>query len=131
MGDITSVDLKTILSLAVQAAKVDKQMAVYEKEIIDQFAETLALEPEDKAELIDARPSVAESLGALSGDPARAFLIKTLCAIAYSDGREHEAERAMIDEANSQLRTPLTLKPWAEWETYVEEVVDTLIRFKG
>ena len=131
MSDITPADLRAVLSLSIQVARVDKQMAVYEKEIIDQMAEALGLSPDEKAAELDAQLTVGETFQTLSGEPAKQFMVKSLCAVAFADGRDHEGERAIIDDANGRLNPPLELKPWEQWEDYVEEVVDALLNFKA
>ena len=126
MSNITKDDLKTTLALGFQVAKVDRNVAEYEKEILDRITETLQLTPVERAEIADTPLTISDAMAGLSGPEAREFLVKALCAIAYSDGIQHDAEMGFIQEVNATEGASIPLRPWQEWESYVEEVVDTL-----
>lgn len=125
MSGITSDDLKIIFAFAIQVAKADRSVALHEEEILDLVAEAGGLSGGDRAELADERPPVERSSD-LSGAEAKALLVKTLCAVAFADDIRHDAEMELINRVNAYLGDALALRPWEEWENYVEEVVDTL-----
>ena len=126
MSEINKGDLKTILSLALHLARVDEDLAEFEQEILDRFAEVIGLSDDEKAALADKPVQLTDQLEELSGGESKEFLVKTLCAVAYSDGIQHEAEIEFIRKVNTALGEPLDLLPWADWESYVLEVIETL-----
>ena len=57
---------------------------------------------------------------------ARQLLLKTLCAVAHSDGATHPAELEFINKVIQQLGGQLFVLSKDEWGTYEKEVLDTI-----
>ena len=125
MSGITTCDLRIIFAFAIQVAKADRSVALHEEEILDLIAEAGGLSGGDRAGLADERPPVERSSD-LSSAEAKALLVKTLCAVAFADDVRHDAEMDLIIRVNAHLGDVVALRPWEEWEAYVEDVVDTL-----
>lgn len=123
---MTREELKIIALAAVSVARADRKVVLMEQEILELFAQLLGLSEEEGAALHDERIPPIDAVKQLSNPETQNFLIKALCAVAYSDGVEHDDENTLIQEANAALPQPLDLLPWNEWENYIIEVVDTL-----
>jgi len=118
--------LKTIVTAAVCVARADDQVVMMEQELLEAFASRLEMNESEVAALHDAQISPMEAVNRMPDEESKAFLVKTLCAIAYSDGNRHESEIALIQATNEALNPPLELKPWEDWEDYIEEIVEML-----
>ena len=55
--------------------------------------------------------------------------MKSLCAVAFADGLRHDSEIELITRTHKLVGGSVSLKPWDEWESYVEEVIETLLKF--
>jgi uncharacterized tellurite resistance protein B-like protein len=126
MADISHEDIKIILLFALHVAKVDKEFAGMEKRILRRFVELAGISEEERMEMMHADKSLAHGLEHLSSGAARELLVKSLCAVAHSDGVMHETEREFINRVNSQLGEPISLPPFEEWEAYEHEVLALL-----
>lgn len=124
MTSISHEELHAILELAAHMARLDREIAVQEVEILDRLAVVVGLNEVSRQELGGADFSPEESLDKVTGADARKFLVKALCAIAYSDGRMHKAEVEFVEFVNTRFGNPVSLAPWEEWESYIMEVVD-------
>lgn len=121
-------DLIIILKLAVHMAKADEDLSVLEKQIVGHLVEKIGLSGEERAEIgvLGEEPErIAERL---SSSEAKAFLIKTLCAISKSDGILHYTENQLLTRINEALGMPVALRPWEEWMHYETEVMEVMNR---
>lgn len=128
MADFTRDDLHTILAFGLHVARVDNDFAALEKNVLRHYVEMIGMSEEERAALAAQPVRLSEGLAHLSGTEARTLLIKTLCAVAFSDGVPHENELDFIQRVNHQVGRPLELKPWEEWGAYEEEVLAALGR---
>ena len=126
MGDLTKDDLKTTLLFALHIARVDEDFAPTEKHILSKFVDLVGFDEADREELSGAGRSLALRLNNLSGEFARAFLIKTLCAIAHADNLMHSAEQAFLEKVQALLGENFDLPPFDEWESLEAEVLEEL-----
>lgn len=126
MGDLTKDDLKTTLLFALHIARVDEDFAPTEKHILSKFVDLVGFDEEDRGELAGAGRSLALRLSNLSGEFARTFLIKTLCAMAHADNLMHSSERAFLEKVQALLGGKIDLPPFEEWETLEAEVLEEL-----
>lgn len=126
MSSISQEELYGILELAAHMARLDREIAVFEVEILDRLAGVAGLSEVGRQELGGAGYSPEESLAKVTSPEAREFLVKTLCAIAYSDGRMHQVEVDFVESVNGRFGNPISLVPWEEWESYILEVLDRI-----
>lgn len=126
MADISHEDFKIILRFALHVAKVDEEFAGLEKQILRRFVELARISEEERMEMMNADKSLAHGLEHLSSGDARELLVKSLCAVAHSDGVMHDTEREFIDRVNTQLGNLISLPPFEEWEAYEHEVLALL-----
>lgn len=130
MGDLTKDDLKTTLLFALHIARVDEDFAPSEKQILSKFIDLVGFDDADREELSGAGRSLALRLNHLSGEFARAFLVKTLCAIAHADDLMHSSEKAFLEKVQALLGGSIDLPPFKEWKTLETEVLEELARHK-
>ena len=126
MGELTKDDLKTTLLFALHIARVDEDFAPTEKKILSKFVDLVGFDKEDREELTGAGRSLALRLNTLSGEFARTFLVKTLCAIAHADNLMHSSERAFLEKVQALLGGSIDLPPFDEWENLEKEVLEEL-----
>ena len=126
MGELTKDDLKTTLLFALHIARVDEDFAPTEKKILSKFVDLVGFDKEDREELTGAGRSLALRLNTLSGEFARTFLVKTLCAIAHADNLMHSSERAFLEKVQALLGGSIDLPPFDEWENLETEVLEEL-----
>ena len=126
MGDLTRDDLKTTLLFALHIARVDEDFAPTEKKILSKFVDLVGFDKEDREELTGAGRSLALRLNTLSGEFARTFLVKTLCAIAHADNLMHSSERAFPEKVQALLGGTIDLPPFEELEKLEAEVMKEL-----
>lgn len=124
MPSMSQEELYAILELAAHMARLDREIVVFEVEILDRLAGVAGLNEVSRQELAGAGYSPEESLAKVTSPEGREFLVKTLCAIAYSDGRMHQVEVDFVESVNHGFGNPVSLVPWEEWESYILEVVD-------
>jgi uncharacterized tellurite resistance protein B-like protein len=128
MSAISRDDLKIILKFGVHIARVDRDFAVWEKRILNRFADAMQLSEAEKAAMASGELSLTQGLAALSGQEARALLLKVLCAVAHSDGVAHEQEVAFITRVVERLGGQAFILPKDEWGSYESEVVELFTR---
>lgn len=126
MGDLTKDDLKTTLLFALHIARVDEDFAPAEKQILSKFVDLVGFDEEDRGELTGAGRSLALRLNNLSGEFARAFLIKTLCAIAHADNLMHSSEKAFLEKVQALLGGKIELPPFDKWKSLETEILEEL-----
>lgn len=126
MSSLTRDDLKTILKFGVHIAKIDQDFAVWEKRVLARFAEAMKLTEDEKTAMVREEISLAQGLGALSGQDAKQLLVKTLCAVAQSDGIPHEAEVEFIHKVIGRLGAQVFVLSKDEWGTYEKEVLEAI-----
>ncbi len=126
---MTADELRTILGMALRLARADKNVAELEQEILDGFSSALGLSDDERAAIADENIQPADAVARLSSGEAREFLMKSLCAVAFADGLRHDSEIELIAQTHELVGGSVSLKPWEEWESYVEEVIDTLLQF--
>lgn len=123
---VTRGDLKTILQFGIHIAKVDGDFAVWEKQVLARFAAAMHLTEEEKAQMAGQDLSLARGLSSITGQEARQLLLKTLCAVAHSDGQAHPAELEFINKVIQQLGGQLFVLSKDEWGSYEQEVLDAI-----
>lgn len=126
MSDLTRHDLTTILQFGIHIAKIDGDFAVWEKKVLARFADAMHLTEDEKAEMVQQTISLSHGLDSLSGQEARQLLVKTLCAVAHSDGVPHEAELGFITKVMQRLGGQLFILSKDEWGSYEKEVLDAI-----
>jgi tellurite resistance protein len=126
MSGVTRDDLKTILLFGIHIAKVDEEFAPFEKDILHRFADAMKLTEAERTQLLETKISLVDGLQRLSGQEARALLLKTLCAVSKSDGKTHPAEMSFIHKVIDKLGDQVFVLPEAEWGSYEQEVFDAI-----
>lgn len=126
MSALTREDLKTILLFGIHVAKIDEEFAVWERQVLSRFADAMHLSEAEREEMAERDISLAEGLRRLSGQEAATLLVKTLCAVAASDGKDDPVEREFIHKVVERLDTSMFLLPRAEWASYEQEVLEAL-----
>ena len=126
MSEITRNDLKVILMFGIHIAKIDDDFAVWEKNILNRFADAMGLTETEREKLTGEKISLAEGLLKLSGKEAKSLLLKTLCAVSHSDGEAHDKEIDFISKVFSKLGDQMFMLPRSEWGVYESEVFATL-----
>ena len=126
MSSVTRNDLKTILQFGIHIAKIDGDFAVWEKKVLARFAEAMRLTEEEKHAMVHQGISLSHGLDALSGQESRQLLMKTLCAVAHSDGVPHETEVDFITRVMQRLGGQVFILAKEEWGTYEQEVLDAI-----
>lgn len=126
MDTISRDDLKILLKFALHMAKVDKDLAPLERKILKRYVDLIGLTDEERKALIGSEQSLSQGLASIESQEAKVLLVKTLCAVAHSDGVMHEAEGAFIQKVNGQLGGAVELLPFEDWEVYEKEVLKQL-----
>ena len=126
MSSLTRDDLKTILQFGIHIAKIDGDFAVWEKKVLARFAEAMRLTEQEKHAMVHQAVSLARSINSLSGQDARQLLVKTLCAVAASDGVPHEQEMEFITKVMQRIGGQLFILGKDEWGTYEKEVLESI-----
>jgi uncharacterized tellurite resistance protein B-like protein len=130
MAAINRQDLKTILLFATHVAKVDNEFVMQEKELLQKFAEAIKLTPQERNELLKQEASLSEGLNHLSSKDAKQLLVKTLCAVSFSDGKAVKAEIDFIQKVIEHFGDSVFVLPREEWGKYEAEVLKTLATIK-
>ena len=126
MADITRQDIRIILAFALHVAKVDHDLATSEKAVLKHYLETGQISKDEMVDLARKEHSLSGDLLLLSGPDAGELLLKTLCAVAHSDGVMKESETEFIQRVAQQLNSTLTLLPQDRWGEYENEVLNSL-----
>ena len=126
MGSINKDDLKTILSFALHVARVDFELAPMEKNVIKRFIDMAHIDHNEIEDLTHHEFSLAEGLQSLSSNEAKVLLIKTMCAVAFSDGKNRDEENTFIYKVNRQLGDLVDLGEWDDWSSYEGDVIEVL-----
>ena len=126
MGSISREDLRIILAFALHTAKVDNEFAQSEKVVIKHYLDLIHLSEAERKDLASQQLSLSEALGHLSSQAAKELLVKTICAVAHSDGVMRESETEFVRRVNHQLHTAMTLLPQDRWGEYESEIVKIL-----
>lgn len=123
---LTRDNLKTILQFGIHIAKVDGEFVVWEKQVLARFAEAMRLTDAERAQMVGQELSLASGLNSLTDQDARQLLVKTLCAVAHSDGVSHPSELDFINKVIQQIGSQLFVLPKDEWGSYEQEVMDAI-----
>lgn len=126
MEAISRDELKVILMFAFHVAKVDQEIAGLERKILKRYMELIGLTQEERMELMGSDKSLSHRLETLTSPEAKQLLVKTLCAVAHSDGVMHEREGDFIRKVNGQLGNAVDIQPFEDWEMYEKEVLEQL-----
>lgn len=126
MSDLNRDDLKIILLFGIHLAKIDGDFAVWEKKLLARFADAMKLTEREKSELVHQEISLSQGLQRLSGQGAKSLLVKTLCAVSFSDGDTHPNEVDFIHKVVEKLETQVFILPQGEWGAYEDEVMAEL-----
>jgi tellurite resistance protein len=128
MSAISRDDLKIILRFGVHVGKVDSNLVAWEKRLLGRLTQAMQLSEAEKTVMVDKELSLRQGLAALSGTEAQTLLLKTLCAVAHSDGVTHEREVGFISRVLERLGSQVFLLPKEEWGEYESEVVEHFSR---
>ena len=93
------------------------------------FAESMQLSEAEKGAMVREEVSLAKGMDSLSGQDAKQLLIKTLCAVANSDGVPHERELEFITKVMQRLGGQMFILSKDEWGAYEHEVLDAIAQF--
>lgn len=126
MISLTRDDLKIILKFGVHIAKIDNDFAVWEKKVLARIADAMQLTDDERGAMVNEDVSLAQGLDSLSSVDAQNLLLKTLCAVAHSDGIPHEAELDFISKVMQRLEGQRFILSKDEWGAYEQEVLDTI-----
>jgi tellurite resistance protein len=126
MAAISRDELKTIIRFGIHIARIDGDFAAFEKRVLRRFADTMGLTQPDRDELLKGEASLATGLKSLHSADAKNLLIKTLCAIAHSDGTANKEELEFIEKVISKFSDSVFVYPREEWGQYEDEVVKIL-----
>ncbi|HKJ00115.1 MAG TPA: hypothetical protein VKB51_16680 [bacterium] len=126
MSSLSRQDLKTILQFGIHIAKIDGDFAVWEKQVLARFADAMKLTEDERAEMVRQNLSLSRGLGSLTSHDAQQLLLKTLCAVAHSDGVPHETELDFIQKVLQRLGGQIFILSKDEWGTYEKEVLETI-----
>jgi len=126
MSKITREDLRAILTFALHTAKVDHDFAQSEKAVIKKYLDLIHLSHEERQTMSHQNRSLSEMLDQLSSTDAKTLLVKTICAVAHSDGVMVDSETDFVKRVNKQLQTGMTLLPQDRWGEYETEVMQAL-----
>ena len=130
MSGLTTQDLEIILHFGLHIARIDGEIDPFEKKILGQFSDALKLTPEDRNKLLAQPFSLADGLKQLGSAHSRALLIKTLCAVAHSDGETHPKEVDFISKVIEKMGQQIFILPQSEWGSYEGEVATDLKAFQ-
>ncbi len=126
MAAISRMDLKTIIRFGIHLARIDNDFADFEKKILKRFADTMGLTQAEREQLLKGEASLATGLKGMSSSDAKNLLIKTLCAIAHSDGTANKEELEFIQKVITKFSDSVFVYPREEWGMYEEEVIKIL-----
>ncbi|MDH4248122.1 MAG: TerB family tellurite resistance protein [Deltaproteobacteria bacterium] len=126
MVKLSREELKVILLFGIHIARIDGEIAPFERKMLARFADAMKLTPEDRGSLLTHKFSLAEGLRALQNTDAKQLLLKTLCAVAHCDGDTAEVEVDFINKVTEKMTTPVFILPRAEWGVYEEEVFQAI-----
>jgi len=125
MGQITREDLKIILKFGIHLARVDANFHLEEKKVLKRFSEAIHITDEEREELM-ADASLQHGLDELASDSAKELLLKTLCAVAYVDGKTTPEEVAFVEKVLGKFEGLSFLLPKEEWGAYEAEIFEII-----
>jgi len=128
---MNKTDLENIFIAAFNVARADREVVELEREILALFLDAMGVDEMRGAELLDRNLSPQDAAGGLSSPEAQSFMVKTMCALAFSDGVRAQNEIDLIFSVNQSINQPIELRPWEEWEAYILEVMHTLREHKA
>jgi len=130
MADITRQDLLTILRFGIHVARVDSDFSPLERTLLKRLSDTIKLTAPEQKDLANGDASLATGLQKLSGHDAQNLLVKTLCAVAHSDGKATPEELEFIEKVIGKLSDTVFVYPREEWGMYEDEVLQILGQMK-
>lgn len=126
MSTISREELRSIFVFALHVARVDNDFVTPEKNVLKRYMDLMHFSPEEKDQMAGMSQVLSERLDSLASDEAKKLLVKTLCAVAYSDGQMREEEINFINRVNNQLGNVVELGNWDDWGGYEGEVMEIL-----
>ena len=130
MVAITQQDLKVILLFGIHIARIDGEIAPFERKMLARFADAMKLTQEDRAGLLNQKFSLADGLKQLKNTESKQLLLKTLCAIAHCDGDTADVEVDFINKVTEKMGTAVFILSRSEWGRYEEEVFSDIKAIK-
>lgn len=125
-SELSMSDLRVVLLVGIHLAKVDGEFHGEEARILQLINDLLELTTEERKELLQSGFNLKEGLRALTTPKARELLVKTLCAIAYSDEDIGAAELDFIHRIKTTVGFLPEIKPPVMWHEYEHEVLEIL-----
>jgi len=126
MNNITRQDLLIVLRFGIHLAKLEDSFVPLERKLLKRIADAIKISPLEQEELMKGDASLSAGLQNLSSSDAKNLLVKTLCAVAYSDGKAHPGEINFIEKVISKFSDSIFIYPREEWGMYEDEVIHTL-----
>jgi tellurite resistance protein len=126
MAAISRQDLLIILRFGAHVARVDREFAPLERNLLKRMSDAIHLTEQEKKELANGEASLASGLQGLSCHDAKNLLVKTLCAVAHSDGKATPEELEFIEKVISKFSDSVFVYPREEWGKYEDEVLGIL-----
>ena len=131
MGKLSRQELKVILLFGIHIARIDGEIAPFERKMLARFADAMKLTQEERGSLLTHKFSLLDGLRQLQNTDAKQLLLKTLCAIAHCDGDTADVEVDFINKVTEKMGTAVFILPRAEWGRYEEEVFQDLTAMSG
>ena len=122
-GPVTREDLKLILRMSIHMARVDQELNLEERRILMRFADAMRLSALERERLMGKTLTLGEALKKLSSDAGKKLLVKTVCAVACSDGALHESEIDFLEKVLSNISLQMMVLPHREWKRYQQEAL--------
>lgn len=119
---VTREDLLTALCIGVHVAKVDRNFVESEKRILGELADLIKLTDDEKERLVNREATLAEMIDRLSSKESIMLMIKTVCLIAYVDGKVVDVELDFVNKLVEKIESKFRLKPSEEWGSYETDV---------
>ena len=119
---VTREDLLTALCIGVHVAKVDQNFVESEKRILGELADLIKLTDDEKERLVNREATLAEMIDRLSSTESIVLMIKTVCLIAYVDGKVVDVELDFVNKMLEKIESEFRLKPSEEWGSYATDV---------
>lgn len=119
---VTREDLLTALCIGVHVAKLDQNFAESEKRILGELADLIKLTDDEKERLVNREATLAELIDRLSSSESIMLMIKTVCLIAYVDGKVVDVEQDFLNKMLEKIDFDFRLKSSEEWGSYETDV---------
>ena len=127
---VTREDLLTALCIGVHVAKVDRNFVESEKRILGELADLIKLTDDEKERLVNREATLAEMIDRLSSTESIVLMIKTVCLIAYVDGKVVDVELDFVNKMLEKIESEFRLKPSEEWVSYATDVRGAVMYYR-